>query len=310
MSRAVVLVCGGDATSPFTTPTAAAASGLAAGNTHTALREYLIAHGHQVYTAPAQNGRGPVTDSSPSDFGAFAGQPEILDERLTINTVADIDLAGEHLAHFIALLHERYGIDELDLIGHSNGGLFARSAIRVLAHAGSLVRVRSLTTLGTPWMGSLPIRWALGEIPDEALMHQEFATRMAVGLKEHIADSDQGLAPENTYHYLVGPHGWNDFQIGVLDDIPVYTVGGRYFEADGGDPELWSNDGLVTCFSATAQGLPAAVAPRRRAASFHVTHSIYVSNLMGLPWETGMTWNRDVLASVEEFLRNPQDYVT
>lgn len=302
MTRAVVLMSGGDAVTPFTTPDAACRSGLAAGNTHTALREHLLGRGHLVFTAPAQNGRGVVTDPDPASFGAFGDQPEVLGEQVTVNSVGDIDLAGEHLARFLQLLSERYGVDEVDLIGHSNGGLFARSAIRTMGLLGIGVRTRSLTTLGTPWMGSLPLRVGYGEVPESALMGQELAIRFATEMTAHANATDLGLAPENTYRYLVGPGRWNDFQVGVLDDIPVHTVAGTWFEAESGDPELWPNDGLVTRFSALAAGLPDVVAPRRVAASFPVTHSIFVSDAAGLPWETGMTWNPDVLAAVDAFL--------
>ncbi len=88
-----------------------------------------------------------------------------------------------------------------------------------------------------------PKCWAFGEIPDSALMGQEFTTKFATEFKTGVGEGDLGLAQENTYHYLVGERRWNDFPIGALDDIPVYTVGGTYFEADGGDPELWPNDG-------------------------------------------------------------------
>ncbi|MBK9739243.1 MAG: alpha/beta hydrolase [Actinobacteria bacterium] len=302
MSRALVIMSGGDAVSPFTTPDAACGSGLAAGNTDTALREYLLAAGHRVFTAPAQNGRGVVTDPDPSSFGAFGEQPEVLGEQYTVNSDGDIDLAGEHLARFIQLLHQRYGIDEVDFVGHSNGGLYCRSAIRTLGLLEVPVTARSLTTLGTPWMGTFPLRWAYGEVPDSALMGQQFATQFAAEFKARVGEGDLGLAPENTYHYLVGAGRWNDFQVGVLDDIPVYTVGGTYFEAEGGDPELWPNDGLVARFSAVAEGLPPQVAPRHTSAAFAVTHSIFVSDLIGQAWDTGMTWNPDVLASVGEFL--------
>ena len=302
MSRAVVIMSGGDAVSPFTTPDAACGRGLAAGNTDTALREHLLARGYQVFTAPAQNGRGIVRDTDPSTFGSFADQPEVLGEEYTVNSDGDIDLAGEHLARFVTLLHARYGVDEVDFIGHSNGGLFARSAIRTMGLLGMPVRTCSLTTLGTPWMGSLPLRWAFGEVPDAALMGQEFAIRFATEFKARVGEGDLGLAAENTYHYLVGSGRWNDFQIGALDGIPVYTVGGTYFEAEEGDPELWPNDGLVTRFSACAEGLPPEVAPVRVSASFPVTHSIFVSDLIDAPWESGMTWNPDVLESVERFL--------
>lgn len=305
MSAAVIIMSGGDAASPFTTPETACTSGLAAGNTDTALREHLLARGHAVYTAPAMNGRGVVVDPDPTSFGAFGGQPEVLGEQFTVNSDGDIDLAGEHLARFVELLQVRYGIDEVDFIGHSNGGLFARSAIRTMGLLGIPVRTRSLITLGSPWMGSMPLRWAYGEITDAALMGQEFALKLAAGSKARIAEGDLGLAQENTYHYLVGARRWNEFHIGILDEIPVFTIGGTYFQAEGGDPELWPNDGLVTAYSAVAAGLPSAVAPRHKSANFPVTHSIFISNLIGAPWETGMTWNPDVLAAVAAFLDDP-----
>ncbi len=56
--HAVVIVSGGDAVSPFTTPQQACASGLAAGNTDTALRQHLLDAGYVVYTSPAMAGRG------------------------------------------------------------------------------------------------------------------------------------------------------------------------------------------------------------------------------------------------------------
>ena len=293
---------GGDAASPFTTPEAACRTGLSAGNTDTGLREYLLDRGYHVFTAPAQNGRGVVVDPDPKSFGAFGGQPEVLGEQFTVNSDGDIDLAGEHLTRFIRLLNERYGIQVIDFIGHSNGGLFARSATRLMRTLQVPVRVASLTTLGTPWMGSFPLRWVYGEIPDAALMGQEFAIKVAHGSKERISLGDMGLAQENTYHYLVGAGRWNDAQQGVLDDIPVYSVGGSYFNVDGANRELWPNDGLVSCFSAHASGLPESLIPLHEQATFPVTHSIFISNLIGQPWETGMTWNPDVLDSVDAFL--------
>lgn len=305
MSRAVVVMSGGDAASPFTTPESGCSVGLAAGNTDTAVRQHLLECGHQVFTAPAHNGRGVVQDPDPDSFGAFGGQPEVLPEQFTVNSDGDIDLAGEHLARFVGLLGERYGIDEVDFVGHSNGGLFARSAIRMLGLLDVPVRTRSLVTLGTPWMGTFPLRWTFGELPDEALMGQEFATSFAHAFRDRVREGDLGLAQENTYHYLVGPGRWNEFQTGVLDDIPVHLVGGTWFTAEEGDPDLWPNDGLVSRHSALAEGLPAAVAPHQSTASFRVTHSIFVADLIKQPWETGMTWNPEVLRSVSDFLADP-----
>lgn len=296
---------GGDAATPFTTPDRACAYGLAAGNTSTALRAYLLERGHQVFTAPAHNGRGVVLDPDPTSFGAFGQQPEVLPEQFTVNSDGDIDLAGEHLTRFIGLLADRFGVDEVDFIGHSNGGLFARSSIRLMRMLSMGIRVRSLTTLGTPWMGTVPLRWAFGELSEGDLMGQEFAMKLAAGAKARVGSGDMGLAQENTYHYLVGPGRWNEFQSGVLDDIPVLSVGGTYFQAAGGGAEVWPNDGLVSEFSAHGTGLPAALVPRRVRRSFPVTHSIFMCDLIGAPWQTGMTWNEEVLSCVADFLADP-----
>ena len=61
MSRAVVIMSGGDAVSPFATPDAACGRGFAAGNTDTALREHLLDRGHQVFTAPARTAAASCT---------------------------------------------------------------------------------------------------------------------------------------------------------------------------------------------------------------------------------------------------------
>ena len=74
--RAVVIVSGGAAVSPFTTPDAACTSGLAAGNTDTFLREYLLGPGMRVFTSPAMTGDGPVQDQT--GFGAFGNCPAAL----------------------------------------------------------------------------------------------------------------------------------------------------------------------------------------------------------------------------------------
>ena len=71
-STAVVIVSGGDATSPFTTADQACATGLAAGNSDTALREYLLKQGYAVFTSPAMAGRGQVVDQPASARSACA----------------------------------------------------------------------------------------------------------------------------------------------------------------------------------------------------------------------------------------------
>src|SRR5690606_31650214 len=90
--HAVVLVSGGAAVTPFTTPDAAAAVGQPAGNTLTALRAHLLAGGHAVYTAPARLGAGAVREDT--GWEGFQDVPEVLPASMTINAVGGIDEAG------------------------------------------------------------------------------------------------------------------------------------------------------------------------------------------------------------------------
>ena len=73
---------------------------------------------------------------------------------------------------------------------------------------------------------------------------------------------------------------------------------------DGGDPELWPNDGLVSDYSALATGVGPDVLPLRQTASYPLVHSIFVADMLGLDWQHGMTWNNQVLADVEAFLKS------
>ena len=303
MTAAVVVVSGGDAVSPYTTPTLACGSGLAAGNTDTAIRERLLAAGYAVYTAPAMNARSVVLDADPGSFGSFGDQPVVLPAHMTMISNGDIDNAGEHLARFVAYLGEAEGVTDVSWVAHSNGGLFATAATRVLKETGSTVRVRSMVTLGTPWMGSLPLRVAFGEVPESALLGDERALRAAAQMGDHArTGGDLGLARENTYGYLLGDRGWLQAQARVLDDVPVLLVAGTWAQQASGDEEIWPFDGLVSAYSALARGVPAEVIPNRAEESFDVLHSIFVADWFGQPWEVGMTWNPDVLDRVARHL--------
>mgnify|MGYP000706350845 CR=1 FL=1 len=99
--RGVVIVSGGGAISPFTTPTAGCAVGLSAGSTDTGLREALLGAGLAVWTSPANVGRGPVTNDP--EANGFDEAPEQLPASLTVNAAGTIDTAGEHLAILNAL---------------------------------------------------------------------------------------------------------------------------------------------------------------------------------------------------------------
>ena len=288
--HAVVIVSGGDAVSPFTTPDAACRSGLAAGNTDTALRENLLAAGHTVYTSPAMAGRGPVIDQG--GFGAFGDCPITLPEIMTVDSTASIDLAGEHLARFLTYLHDTRGVDVVDVVGHSMGGLYSRAAIRVLQNLGSPIRIRSLTTLGTPWEGSFLSDYANGITPLADCAGDAYCEKASLAMAAEVTRLQTGSGREVNQGYLMGPHGWNEYQAGVLDQIPVVLIGGARFTRPAPvNPMVWPNDGIVTTRSALATDISDRVLPHRRCVSFDDTHSIFVSDSVGLPWDTGMTWD-------------------
>lgn len=297
-TRAVVIVSGGDATSPFTTPDQACASGLAAGNTDTALRQELLAHGYRVFTSPALAGRGPVVDQG--GFGAFGDCPITLPENMTVNSTGSIDTAGEHLARFLTYLRDSYGVDEIDVVGHSMGGLYSRAAFRVLQGLGVPIRIRSLTTIGTPWQGSYLSDYANGITPKADCLGDRFCEVAMDGMRAEVERLMAGSGREVNQAFLMGPDGWNEYQAGVLDRIPVTLIAGNRFAAPSSpaNPTVWPNDGLVAQRSALATDISARVLPNRRTFTFDDTHSIYVSNEAGLPWKTGLTWDPRVFEVV------------
>lgn len=165
-SRAVVIVSGGGTISPFTTPTQACSDAdgfLPAGNSDDALRTFLLEQGKQVFTAPAMVPWGTVAEPDRTSFAPFKDCPLVLPESMTIMTAGDIDASGEKLARFVAYLNTEYGVTDVDFVGHSNGGLYSRAAIRILKQTDSPVTVRSLTMLGTPNNGSVPGGYTWGE---------------------------------------------------------------------------------------------------------------------------------------------------
>ncbi len=300
---AVVVVSGGNATSPFTTPDAACATGLAAGNTNTAIREFLMSKGYTVYTSPAMAGRGQVVDQT--GFGAFGVCPVTLPENMTVNSTGSIDTAGEHLARFINWLHDDKGVTEIDLVAHSMGGLYSRAAIRVLATTGSQVTVRSLTTIGTPWQGSYLSDYANDLIPIADCKGDKFCESGMEESKTVVLQKMSGSGREVNKAFLMGPSGWNEFQSGVLDRIPVVLIAGNRFTVPGpANPAVWPNDGLVAEDSALARGIGDPILPRRRCHLFDDTHSIYVSDQARLDWPSALTWDPRVFEVIHQGIQD------
>jgi hypothetical protein len=300
---AVVVVSGGDAVSPFTTRDQACATGLAAGNTDTAIREYLLGKGYTVYTSPAMNGRGQVVDQQ--GFGAFGVCPVTLPENMTVNSTGSIDTAGEHLARFINWLHDEKGVTEVDFVGHSMGGLYSRSAIRVLATTDSKVKIRSLTTVGTPWQGSYLSDYANDLIQVSDCRGDKLCEGAMKDFKARVLQLMSGSGREVNKNFLTGKDGWNEFQSGVLDQIPVVLIGGKKFTAPApANPGVWPNDGLVAEESALAKSVSDPVLPHRRCYVFDDTHSIFVSNAAGLEWKTALTWDPQVFEVLHQAIED------
>ena len=145
---AVVLVSGFTTQTPFSTSAAGCAGkegptwgppGIVAST--------LKAAGLNVFTAPIANGGG--APPAPCTGPGQATPPQ----SAVINSNGDVNDNGAALAQFLAFLRSSYGVTSVQLVGHSDGGLWSRSAItQDSAYAG--VSIPSLTTLGTPHTGS------------------------------------------------------------------------------------------------------------------------------------------------------------
>jgi pimeloyl-ACP methyl ester carboxylesterase len=249
------------------------------------------------------SGRGVVTDQT--GFGPFGDCPVTLPENMTVDSTGSIDTAGEHLARFLTYLHTAKGVREVDIVGHSMGGLYSRAAIRVLQSTSSPVQVRSLTTLGTPWQGSYLSDYANDIVPLTDCLGDQFCEEGMKAFKAEVLRLVSGSGREVNQAYLMGKDGWNDAQAGILDTIPVVLIGGdRFTSTAQANPAVWPNDGLVALPSALATDISDAVLPRRHCYTFDDTHSIYVSNMVALPEDTALTWDSRVLEVVHSAIEN------
>lgn len=293
MTDAVVLVSGGAAVTPYTDPERAAASGLAAGNTMTALRTHFLDRGIRVFTAPARIGAGEVREDA--GWQGFSEVPVVLPAEVTINAVGRVDDAGVALAGFLRWMAAEHELGSVSLVGHSMGGLFSRAAIREMSGDGP--RVDRLVTLGTPWDGSVLGDFLDGEISEADAKGDPATLQIFAEVRPYADANSQGAAAEVSRRFL---RGWNDAQAGVLDGIPVTAIGAGYFAAATEPRQLWPHDGLVSLASGRADEVPSAVLPRVERHSFpdHV-HSIFFADAFGLPWERALTWDPAVFAVVD-----------
>ena len=303
MTRAVVLVSGVLSHSPFTTPDAACTTGLAAGNTDTFLRQWLLDHGIPVFTAPQRTGDGPVEETDDPFDGPFGSCPAPLPAAMTVDTTAPVDRGGHRLHAFVTLLHESRGVTDIDLIGHSMGGPLCRSLIGEIARADGPVRVRSLTTIGSPWEPPMLARFLRG--PDAERPGPEF------DIVQAFADTILAARPATDAviaQLTTGFDAWAATLDGTLDDLPVTLIGGSAFDGAGtdtaGDPALWPNDGAIQLTATTAANVTERSLPNRTVHVLPLTHSLFVSDMAGLDPSTALTWNPEVARIVVGALRS------
>ena len=298
-SHAVVLMSGGASNAPFTTPTSACGVGFPAGDAVSEFRRSLLAAGDHPFSAPAQPGGGAQT--SPEGWGAYSDCPPALPAHYTVDTVGPITQQGRTLALFVTYLHRKYGIDSVDF------GLFSRGAIKTLQDQSSPVKVRSLTTVGTPWSGSYAADAAAGDAPPDLCAGQALCDAVLAEFAKAVGMSTSvGAGQQVTRRYLDGTPGhpgWNR-QGRALAKIPVTAIGGDYFKLPGGSPQAWPNDGLVAIDSAFATHVPTSVAPHMKCMVRPDVHSLYYSNqVLGIPDSAALTGDPLVIRRVTKAVR-------
>jgi hypothetical protein len=247
---AVVLVSGFNTSTPFSTPSCATAGRGSTWGYATGPAATLTAAGVPVFTAPVANGgeSPPASCLGTSTTDIPSGASMVIDSN---GELADNQQA---LVNFLTFLHQNYGVTNVAIVGHSDGGLWSRAAITQLRSAGSPVTINSLTTIGTPHTGSFGADLAVAIASDngscDGMSGIEYlvceASYQAVELI--FADAGQAVIEELSSAWL---GQWNPTtSIGCS----VTTMGG---DAVGWDLDVgryyMPNDGIVGQASALNQ---------------------------------------------------------
>jgi triacylglycerol lipase len=209
--NAIVLVSGVESLTPFTTPDPSC-DGQEGNAWSPMVAPTLKAAQLAVFTAPV----APNEKSNPS---CTAGGPDV-SASMEINSNGDVNANGLALSQFLTFLQQSYGVASVQLVGHSDGGLWSRSAI-TQQQAGPAIL--SLTTIGTPHTGS----W----VADVATHASNFP---CTGLKNGsrcaaaraIAKIVFAVVGETALYELSSPYleTWNPQQ--VIGACPVTTLAG------------------------------------------------------------------------------------
>lgn len=247
---AVVLVSGITTTTPFTTPSATCTGTYPRGLTWSYDGARFASAGYPVYTAPVNYGTGPVV-ADPPEFSRCAAQ---LPASMTINSRGDIYANARALASFIGYLHSQFGVSTVRLVAHSYGGLWTRGAMPLASSYFPAVQVQSITTLGTPHLGSFMAD--IGEGVDPSLCGSDLACKTIAELL--IAFRETYYEPAMSQATAAAVTQWNAGQGTSLRGIPVTAIGGDAISIKGeSSPYVSPNDLLIGISSAQAVGLQA-----------------------------------------------------
>ncbi len=247
--EAVLLISGFETEAPFTTPDEACNGkegpdwGLDGGIAQ-ALKS--PAAPQAVFTAPVTRTGVKLPDPCPR-----TGTPLPM-ASMVVDSNGGTEENGAALAELIAFLHDSYGVNELHIVAHSDGGLWARSAITQNAlYPG--VAIQSLTTLGTPHTGSFMADLAL-ELDGGKCDFSDPGEQRTCDALLLLADLVMiKLGPEATRElgndFLAT---WNPKQ--SIGNCPVSTIAGDHLDLPIPAPDYYTpSDGLVGLASAEAQ---------------------------------------------------------
>ena len=247
----------------------------------------VLVHGLFVDEQNWTLGPDPLGDRLQDEFG---WTPLVV----RFNTGQHISENGEALADLIIELYEEWGqeLGTIQFIGHSMGGLVARSALSTLEarQASVLNRVERLFLLATPNQGADLER--VGHTVEMALRHVQrlpsYGLRLLGGSQESEENSAfarvQNVAalPLRSVRGLIGlrSDGIRDMRYGYMQrrewemdtvwhdralvshkrplppplGVRTYSIAGSLWPRAAETPSRWRNDGLVSVASAAGKG--------------------------------------------------------
>lgn len=265
-TSAVLLVGGFDSSSPFSTPACAATDRGPTWGVANGPASALSAAGVPVFTAPIANAG---QEAAPSCLGGRATPDIPHDGSLTIDSNGAMPANQQALVSFLAFLNRSYGITSVQLVGHSDGGLWSRAAIDQLRRSGSPLAITNLTTIGTPHLGSFGADIAVaiesdgGKCADLPRTERIVCQLISAAVLALIEDLGRDVIEELSSGWL---SQWNRF---TTIGCPVTTLAGDHVGWSIGLGYYTPNDGIVGEASALNQ---ATLFPALRPAPFTPTH--------------------------------------